>query len=262
MARMRRFGWLLALGLACVSGAQAQAEPMNYLAGSVYRFSMTSTGPQGGPGGPVSLSINFGSADASFINSGAVSPLGANFGSMSFNTVPFAFPVPPGGPSPVQASQALYPTNFNANYSIAFPTGMAGFTANITMGSVMLFDSGPGGASENPFPALPPGPNGLTLLGTVFANANASEEDLSLFGADSGAIFSMVLLADDPNFSFLDMLQYGGSVEGTAAYMQIGGSPSSGGGGGGSEVPEPLSLLTFGAFAGAGLYVARKKLAN
>lgn len=256
--------WSLAaiVGLAFIGPGRAMAEPISYLAGSVYHFSLTSSGvtpvlstldpPQPMRDGRIYVNLGLGPADMSFRNAGPVPAVPATFQNMSFAFWPVPVPFPGG-----YTGQVLYPQNFASDFKIAFASGSAKFSANITMGSVIIDDGeggsmGLGSASLNPFPATPPGKNGLTLLGTVVATDNQSAEDLSLFGPDSGGLFALTLLVDNPEFNFADFLNNAGTIDGLGAFQLIGGIST------GTNIPEPVACLIFGAMGGLGIVIARR----
>lgn len=245
----------LLLALALLSASPIAAEPISYVAGNIFSYTMTSTGSAHGP---ALVTVHFNAADTSFVNSGPVSPGFAAFNAFTFSANPISIDDGFGG-----TSQVLFPMGVGSSHGLQLGDGIAKFSTQVQMGSVVtavaMNSGGQGGGSAvslNPFPATPPGQNGMTFLGEVQLTDSTTTADLSLFGPDSGGIFAITLLQDDPNFNFVDFIANGGQIDGSGAFQMIGGSP--GGGGGGTEVPEPLSIAAWAVTAGLGLVVARR----
>lgn len=253
------FWAFLMVGLLCTWNS-AKADPINLMAGTNTHFTLHSTGSLYNDGNGI-VTITFGPSNMTYVNNSPVAAVPTQFQTMQFSVASVAYPTDGPLPNPVN-----FPINMNTPFTMNFGSGNADFMGNLTVVSVQHAinespTTGMGSASMSPYPAVPPGPYGLTLLGSVLLTNNNSSEDLSLFtSAAGGGLFALELASSDLLTQILNVFDYGGTVEGDGAFLLIGGSLGGGGGGGGSsDVPEPATIVAWGTALALGSWYGRRR---
>lgn len=236
-----------------------QADPINLMAGNMTHFTLHSTGSLLNDGNGI-VTITFGPSNMTYVNNGPVAAVPTGFQTFQFSVASVAYPVGEPLPNPVN-----FPINVMTPFSMNFGSGQADFMGHLTVASVQHAinespTTGMGSVNMSPYPAIAPGPYGVTLLGSALLTNNQSAEDLSLFtSAAGGGLFAIQLASSDLWTQMLNVFDYGGTVEGQGAFLLIGGYIDDNNGGGGSEIPEPTTLLAWGGAMALGGWYGRRR---